>query len=106
MHAEPASSRTLAIEAAREGAVLLRAALRNRGVAAIRLARALSDTTIDVEGLPQHLLAQVLGMRPETLSRAVTELRGQGLVEGGGRDLRVVDLARLQHLALDGDPRG
>jgi CRP-like cAMP-binding protein len=84
MQTEPGASRVLAVEAAREGAVLLRAALRNRGVAAVRLARALSDPTIDVEGLPQHLLAQVLGMRPETLSRAITDLRGQGLVGGGG----------------------
>ncbi len=47
---------------------------------------------------PHHVLARVLGMRPETLSRALRELRRAGAI-APGRGVRVADSLRLEQLA-------
>ncbi len=48
--------------------------------------------------LQQHVVARVLGMRPETLSRALAALRkGQALARG--RRLQLADPAALRRLA-------
>jgi CRP/FNR family transcriptional regulator, cyclic AMP receptor protein len=48
--------------------------------------------------IPQHVLARVLGMRPETLSRALATLRKSGAI-APGRGVRVADSSRLEKLA-------
>lgn len=50
---------------------------------------------------PQRLLAGILGMRPETLSRALSELRLAGALAAGRAGLRIRDLDRLRRLAVE-----
>jgi CRP-like cAMP-binding protein len=49
---------------------------------------------------PHRLLAGMLGMRPETLSRALAELRDLGAL-GAGRSVRVTSIDRLRSIAFD-----
>ncbi|MCP4447046.1 MAG: winged helix-turn-helix domain-containing protein [Myxococcales bacterium] len=46
--------------------------------------------------LPRTVMADMLGMRPETPSRALKALAAKGLIEVGRRHLLVVDLEGLQ----------
>jgi CRP-like cAMP-binding protein len=78
------------------------------GVAPVRVARFLlerlrmegRDTPLPVE---QQVLARMLGMKPETMSRALARLRGMGAI-APGRGVRIADLGALQR-AADGNPR-
>lgn len=68
------------------------------GTALRRVARFLLQTTeTDGEPLtvPQGVLASVLGMRPETLSRALADLKASGAL-APGRKIGVKDLERLR----------
>ena len=47
-------------------------------------------------------LASILGTIPETLSRILTKLRHQGLIETRGSRVRIVDLTRLAEVATEG----
>lgn len=49
--------------------------------------------------LKQHELADVLGLAPVHVSRKVSQLKEEGLVEISSRQIRVLDLERLRHLA-------
>jgi len=49
--------------------------------------------------LKQHELADVLGLAPVHVSRKVRQLKEEGLVELSSRQIRVLDLERLRHLA-------
>lgn len=52
----------------------------------------------------KELLAQELGMRPETLSRALCRLRALGiLTEGSGAGYRIHNLAALRHYVSHGE---
>ena len=76
-----------------------------RGRAATRLARYLLQDARDVTvseqlALPRGLLAGLLDMRPETLSRAIATLCRSGLIEVGRHSrLVVLDEAGLQSVA-------
>lgn len=56
------------------------------------------DSALEIQ---KQLLARVLGMRPETLSRALAELRERGVL-GRGRRVTVVDPAGLERVASGG----
>jgi CRP-like cAMP-binding protein len=73
------------------------------GTAVRRVARFLvqrheADGSGEALHTPQHVLAHILGMRPETLSRALARLRELGVI-GAGRGVRVVDNDQLRRLA-------
>jgi CRP-like cAMP-binding protein len=71
------------------------------GTALRRVARFLTQATTEGpnEGEPRDIplgvLANILGMRPETLSRALSELRAAGAL-ASGRTLRVVNREKLR----------
>lgn len=69
------------------------------GTALRRVARFLAETTQENDGqapeIPLGVLANVLAMRPETLSRALADLRQAGAL-GRGRSVRVVDQEKLR----------
>jgi len=76
-----------------------------QGTAVRRVARFLMQHTeagYDGEPLktPQGVLAGILGMRPETLSRALAELREAGALSPG-RSVRIRDIDRLRKLSAD-----
>ena len=76
-----------------------------QGTALRRVARFLlqhSEVSTDGEPLrtPHRVLAGILGMRPETLSRALAELRDGGAL-ATGRSVRVTSKDRLRQLAGD-----
>ena len=77
--------------------------LSTTGSAPSRLARYLIDRdqgepTARPPKLQRRVLARMLEMRPETLSRAIAALRRRGAISGGPM-LRVVDAARLAEIA-------
>jgi len=47
-------------------------------------------------------LASLLGTIPETLSRIIGKMTGQGLIESGGRKIRILDRRGLRGLAEAG----
>ena len=47
----------------------------------------------------RDVLAAMLGMARETLSRALSRLREKGLIELHGRDIRIVDAQGLRAIA-------
>lgn len=71
------------------------------GRASTRVARFLDAWHRERSGIPleleQQVLARMLGMRPETLSRTLSRLRHEGVLASIG--LRVLDAARLGALA-------
>jgi CRP-like cAMP-binding protein len=69
-----------------------------RRVARFLLQRQEVDERADALRTPQHVLAHILGMRPETLSRALARLRETGVI-APGRGVRVVDDDKLRRLA-------
>lgn len=76
------------------------------GRASARLARYLagraarSGTLLPV---PRHFLARLLGLRPETLSRALRRLRDRGALEEG-HEIAIRDLERLEAESAGTDP--
>lgn len=82
--------------AAEEAAAFRRESFRTSLPAMVRVARLLLDEG-DLAGVPHHLLAMVLAMRPETLSRAVAELRRRGVLSRAG--LQVTDVQALRRIA-------
>lgn len=89
--------RTLFAKGLHEASQTAWAAVRGRSSAAARLAALLDDGAPDLAGVPHHLLAVLVGVRPETLSRLLARLRSQGLLAPGG--LVVADPPRLRRLA-------
>jgi CRP-like cAMP-binding protein len=51
--------------------------------------------------LPRQIVADLLGMRPETLSRAIAELKSRGAIEATRTTLTIVDADALAALAAD-----
>jgi CRP-like cAMP-binding protein len=75
------------------------------GTAVRRVARFLLDHAEQDSGgesldTPHRLLAGILGMRPETLSRALAELRDAGAL-APGRSVRVTSIERLRAMMRD-----
>ncbi len=58
----------------------------------------LDDLGVDSRGVQRRLLARVLAIRPETLSRSLRSLREAGAIDSVGA---VVDSSRLRRLARD-----
>ncbi|MFO0610837.1 MAG: Crp/Fnr family transcriptional regulator [Polyangiales bacterium] len=77
------------------------------GSAPRRVARWLADEARGgcAPPLPRHVLAGLLGMKPETLSRALAALARAGAVRVTRREVRVVDAARLLAAADGPAPR-
>jgi CRP-like cAMP-binding protein len=70
------------------------------GTALRRVARFLRETTNEAtdgeaRDIPLGVLAHVLAMRPETLSRALSDLRAKGAL-APGRSLRIADREKLR----------
>lgn len=55
--------------------------------------------------LPRQVVAALLGMLPETLSRALTALAGRGLVEVSRKAVRVIDARALEEVAAGAPAR-
>lgn len=75
------------------------------GDAVARTARFLSTVGLRPTGVPplqKQLVARLLGMRPETLSRALRFLVDQGIVESGAEG-KVKDASRLSSIARNGE---
>jgi CRP-like cAMP-binding protein len=58
------------------------------------------------EGIPRKVLAGLLGMRPETLSRALCGLAAQGAIRHARRTVTIVDRAQLRSVAREGRVSG
>ena len=52
--------------------------------------------------IPRRVMAGLLGMRPETLSRALRTLAAQGAIRHGRRAVEVLDRAQLRSIARKG----
>ena len=50
-------------------------------------------------GLPRHIIADLLGMRPETLSRAIATLVDRGLIAATRNEIAILDVNRLGRVA-------
>jgi CRP-like cAMP-binding protein len=91
---------TTLLFALRESAKRTEDRLAVEGTALQRVARFVLQTagSGDAEAVPQRVLARVLGMRAETLSRVLAELKQSGALSAG-RKIQVGDLERLRALA-------
>ena len=68
-----------------------------RRVARALVARLGPEGTLEL-AITQRMLARAIGIRHETLSRAVSELRREGALSPG-RGIRVADVAVLRRIA-------
>jgi len=60
------------------------------------------DTNIINLKISKTLLSNLLGTIPETLSRILTRMAGQNLIEVQGRKIILLDMDRLNELAITG----
>jgi len=51
---------------------------------------------------PKHVIASRIGVKPETLSRILTRLKDEGILEESGHMLTVLDLEKLKAFRLEG----
>jgi CRP-like cAMP-binding protein len=70
------------------------------GSAPQRVARWLLDEADHLPHVQRHVLASLLGMTPETLSRALARLRDDGAIELTRQLVAIRDRPRLQRLVL------
>jgi len=70
------------------------------GSASQRVARWLLDEADHTPQVQRHVLAALLGMTPETLSRALARLRDDGAIELTRRLVEIRDRPRLERRAL------
>ena len=69
------------------------------GNACQRVATWILESRDQQPGLPRKVVAPLLGMLPETLSRALAALAGRGLIRVTRRQVEVVDEAALEATA-------
>jgi CRP-like cAMP-binding protein len=71
------------------------------GSAAARVAGWLLDTESSglADSLPRHVIAELLDMQPETLSRVLVQLAQAGAIEPSRREIKIIDRDRLRQLA-------
>lgn len=69
------------------------------GTALERVARWILDDATTGYRVSRRVVASLLGMVPETLSRALAELHEQDLIELSRRSITILDRARLEALA-------
>lgn len=103
--AEPAAMMSLLALASRAQGLHLTERIMHSRSATARLAQFLliservdesdEDETPSRVELPRHVMARVLAMRPETLSRTLKRLEADGAIEVGA-DIRILDRARLK----------
>lgn len=81
------------------------------GTACQRLAFYILDQTQDIQtggsnaiqlNAPKHVIASRIGVKPETLSRILTRLKDEGIVEEAGHVLTVLDKDKLNTFRLEG----
>lgn len=73
------------------------------GSAVQRAARwVLAESSSGSARLPRRLVAQLLGMQPETFSRALATLAARGAIEVTRRDVRIIDREVLRTI-IEGD---
>jgi CRP-like cAMP-binding protein len=72
------------------------------GSAEQRVAEWLTHESQNTLQLPRHIIADLLGMRPETLSRALASLAARGAIAVTRTDLRIVDEQALETIARTG----
>jgi CRP-like cAMP-binding protein len=51
---------------------------------------------------PKHVIASRIGIKPETLSRILSRLKDEGIVEESGHMLTVLDVEKLNTFRLEG----
>jgi CRP/FNR family transcriptional regulator len=69
------------------------------GVTLVRVARWLLDGGAQTRTIPRHVIADLLGMAPETLSRALARLAERGAIEVSRSSIRPIDLDILRQAA-------
>jgi CRP-like cAMP-binding protein len=91
---------TALLFALRESAKRANERLAVEGTASQRVARFLLQAASngEAEDVPQRVVARILGMRAETLSRTLAELRRRGALHDG-RKIRLRDADRLRAIA-------
>lgn len=72
------------------------------GSAEQRVAEWLTHESQNTLQLPRRIIADLLGMRPETLSRALASLAARGAIAVTRTDLRIVDEQALENIARTG----
>jgi len=60
-----------------------------------------SDPTILLDA-PKHVIASRIGIKPETLSRLLSRLKDEGILEESGHTLTVLDAEKLNTFRLEG----
>ena len=76
------------------------------GSALVRVARLLVGdvgTVVRFSRVPHHLWAEIVGMRPETLSRALKTLHDHGWIQVDSDGVDILDAARLERFVAEGD---
>jgi CRP-like cAMP-binding protein len=60
-----------------------------------------NESTIRLDA-PKHVIASRIGVKPETLSRILSRLKDEGIVEEAGHMLTVLDVEKLNTFRLEG----
>lgn len=60
-----------------------------------------NESTVQLNA-PKHVIASRIGVKPETLSRILTRLKEEGIVEESGHMLTVLDVEKLSAFRMEG----